>query len=73
MGALPTRRQTAPVPQAAISAHFHQALDIHRNFFAKIALNRAFALDQSTKMIDFFLRQIPDLLSRVYLRPMKKR
>jgi hypothetical protein len=73
MSTLTASRQTATMPQSAIRTHFHQALDIHRDFLAEIALDRAFPFDQIPEMIHFLLGKIAHFLFRVYLRPMKKR
>src|ERR1700685_2481681 len=44
--ALPPNRQTTPVPQSAIGAHLHQALDVHRDFLAQVAFDRTLAFYQ---------------------------
>src|SRR5260370_26760241 len=41
MSALASNRQAAPMPQAAIGAHLDVTLDIHRDFLAHVAFDRA--------------------------------
>src|ERR1043166_7857982 len=48
VGALATNRQPAAVPQSAIGAHLDVTLDVHRDFFAEIALYRAFFFEDGT-------------------------
>jgi hypothetical protein len=45
VGALAAHRQAAAVPQAAIGTHFDVALDVHRDFLAQIAFDRAFGFE----------------------------
>src|SRR6185312_7147684 len=73
MSALPSSRQAAAMTKAAIRSHFHQALDIHRGFFAKVAFNRALAFDEVAEVVDLLFRQIANLLIRVHLSPVKER
>src|SRR5579864_7298647 len=48
MGPLTAHRQTAAMTKTAISAHFDEALDIHRDFLAEVAFDSAFILNQGT-------------------------
>src|SRR5580704_2122654 len=43
--ALAAHRQASAMTQAAIGAHFNQALDVHRRLFAQVAFHRAFGLE----------------------------
>jgi hypothetical protein len=73
MSALAAGWQTTTVPQTTIRAHFYEALDVHRDFFAEVAFDCAFSLDQGTEMVDFLLGKIGDLLLWIDLRPVQKR
>src|SRR5580692_5704239 len=42
MGALAAHRQAAAMAQAAIRTHLDEALDVQREFLAKIAFHRSF-------------------------------
>ena len=48
--------------ETAISAHFDETLDVHRDFFAQIAFHGAFIFDQGTNLVDLVLGQVGDLL-----------
>ena len=65
MGPLAADRQAAAMPQSAIGAHFDVTLDVQRDFLAEIAFDRAFVFEDLTDVVDFFLRQISDLLVRI--------
>src|SRR5438128_1269470 len=44
--------------QAAIGAHFDQALDIHRGLFAQVAFDRTFFLEDDTNLVHFVFGQV---------------
>tara|TARA_B100000315_G_scaffold254178_1_gene294640 strand:- start:2366 stop:2704 length:339 start_codon:yes stop_codon:yes gene_type:complete len=48
MRTLPTNRKTAPMAQTAVAAEIHQALDVHRSFAPKIALDLKTLIDRVT-------------------------
>jgi hypothetical protein len=64
---LPANRQTAAMPDAAIAAEIHEALDIHRNFAAQITFDRE-TRDRIAQARNFGLTQVFDLNGRVDLR-----
>ena len=53
------------MPQTAIGTHFDVALDVQRHFLAEIAFDGAFFFQNLTDVVDFFFRQIADLLVRI--------
>jgi hypothetical protein len=55
--ALSPYRQPAPVTQAAIGTEIHQALDIHGNRAAQVALNHDLG-DLSAYLLDFGVSQV---------------
>ena len=42
---LPAHRQAAAMPQPAVGAHLDVTLDVHRDFFAQVAFDRAFLFE----------------------------
>jgi hypothetical protein len=56
-GPLTTQRQTTPVTDTPVAAKIHQALDIHRHFTTKIALDTEFR-HFGTEALHFFFRQV---------------
>src|SRR3954452_23709363 len=52
VGALSPHRQAAAVPEPAIRAHLDVTLDIHRDFFAKVALDGALLFEDLTDAVD---------------------
>ena len=68
MRTLSAYRQIAPVPQSAIRLNIDQPLDVHRDFFAQVAFDLAFFLDDLTDTVDLVFAQILDLLERINLR-----
>src|SRR5580658_3189322 len=73
MRALAAHRQAAPVPQAAIGAHLDVALDVHRDFLAQIAFDRAFLFQNRADATDFVLRQIGYLFVEIDARAVEQR
>src|ERR1017187_6808296 len=73
MRALPAYRQAAAVPQSTVGTHLDVPLDVHRDFFAQIAFDRAFVFQNRTNMVDFVFRQITDLLIEINPTPVKQR
>src|SRR6202165_2727860 len=59
-GALSPDRQAAPVAQAAISADFHEALDIERDLAAKLAFNLGFLVENVAEAADLLVVQVLD-------------
>src|SRR5579864_1655282 len=66
MRALPANRQVAAVPKPAVRAYFDEALDVHRNFLAQIALDHSFRLDHRTDAVDLFFAEVLDLFHGVH-------
>src|ERR1022692_865145 len=73
MRALPAYRQAAAMPQSAVGTHLDVPLDVHRDFFAQVAFDRAFFFQNRTNMVDFVFRQIANLLVEVNPAPVKQR
>ena len=61
------------MPQSAVGADFDVPLDVHRDFLAQVAFDRAFVLDDLADVVDFVLAQVLNLLVRVDLRLLEKR
>src|SRR5215212_4433262 len=55
VGALAAHRQAAAVPQAAVAGHVHQALDVHGDLAAEVALDPVLAVDQLADAEDLFV------------------
>ena len=53
VGALAAHGQLAPVAKPTVAAKIHQALDVDRNFAAKIALDHVIAVDRLANLQDF--------------------
>ena len=66
--ALAADRQIAAVAAATIALNVDQALDVHRDVFARVAFDVAFLLDHLADAVDLVLAQILDLLERIDLR-----
>src|ERR1035437_9709891 len=73
MRALPAYRQAAAVPQSTVGTHLDVPLDVHRDFFAQVAFDRAFFFQNRTNMVDFVFRQIANFLVEVNPAPVKQR
>jgi hypothetical protein len=58
MGALSANRQIAAVTESAIRTDFDEPLDVHRNVFAQIAFDAAFAFDDLADAVDFVFRKV---------------
>ena len=58
--ALAANRQRAAMTQAAIAAEVHQALDVHRDFAAQIALDEIVAVDGLADLQDFGVGELVD-------------
>src|SRR5580704_12202687 len=56
------------MPCTAVALDVDEALDVHGNVFAKIALDVAFVLDHLADAVDLFLAQILDFLEGVNVR-----
>src|SRR6476469_7886619 len=55
---LAAHRQAAAVPQAAVAADFHQALDVERDLLAEIAFHTPLLLDHPADLADVVFRQV---------------
>src|SRR5450432_1223821 len=73
MRSLAANRQPAAMPQAAVGTHLDVPLDVHRDFLAEIALHRALFFQNGAHAIDFFFRQIADLLVEIDAGPIQER
>src|SRR5581483_5176128 len=73
VGTLTPDRKPAPVPQAAVRAHLDVALDIHRDFFAQIALDRPLILQDLADAVDFVFGQVAHLLVKIDARAVQQR
>src|SRR3954471_7904418 len=60
--ALSTDRQAATVTKSTVRSDFDQPLDMHRDVFAEIAFDSAFALDDLADAIDFIFTEVLNLL-----------
>jgi hypothetical protein len=58
------------VPQAAITAYIHQALDVESDLRTKAAFNLVFGIDELAQFCQIFLRQVIYQRIGVYLRPL---
>jgi hypothetical protein len=58
MGPLSPHRQTAAMPQAAITTEIHEALDVHRDFTPQIPFDLVFPVDQLANPQNLCVRQI---------------
>jgi hypothetical protein len=56
------------VTVAAIALNVDEALDVHLDVLAQVALDVSFVLDHLTDAVDLVLAQILDLLEGVYIR-----
>src|ERR1035437_2824565 len=63
----------AAVPHAAVGTHLDVPLDVHRDFLAQVAFDRAFFFQNRTNMVDFVFRQIANFLIEVNPAPVKQR
>ena len=57
------------MPQAAIGAHLDVTLDVHRDFLAQVAFDRAFVFENLTDVVDFVFGQVANLLVGIDARP----
>ena len=53
------------MPQSAVGTHLDVTLDVHRDFFAQVAFDRAFFFENRTDLVDFVFRQVANLLVEV--------
>src|SRR6185312_14276407 len=60
MRALAANRQRAAMAQAAIAAKIHEALDVHRDFAAQIALDLIVAVDGFANLQHFSIGKLVD-------------
>src|SRR6185503_7605182 len=67
VGALSANRQCAAMPVAAIALDIDEALDVHLDVFAKIALDITFVLDHLADAVYLFFVQVLDLFEGVYV------
>src|SRR5215469_17011142 len=67
MRALSADRQVPAMTESAIGAYFDEPLDVHRNFFAQIALYQTLGLNDRTDAVDLFLAEVLNLLHRIDL------
>ena len=58
--------------QTAIAPNVHQALDIHRDFPAQIALDAHFLVDDVTNAVDFVVSQVTHSCIRVDIGALEK-
>jgi hypothetical protein len=58
MRSLASDREPTPVAQAAITADFHEPLDVHGNSLAQIAFDHAISLDYVSDPDDLVFRKI---------------
>jgi hypothetical protein len=67
LGALTTQGQAFAVSQATVATEIHEALDVHVNFAAQVALDR-FLGDFVANLIEFFLVEVGNfgLLGNAY-------
>src|SRR5215472_2702758 len=56
--ALAVDRQAAAVPQAAVAAEVHQALDVHLDLAAQVALDLVVGVEHVTDLLDLRLREL---------------
>src|ERR1019366_6185748 len=59
--------------QPPVGTHLDVPLDVHRDFFAQVAFDRAFFFQNRTNMVDFVFRQIANFLVEVNPAPVKQR
>src|SRR6185503_15845759 len=60
VGALAANRQALAVAQAPVAAQIHQALDVHGDVAAQIALDQEVMVDQFANLDDLGFRQVAD-------------
>ena len=53
------------MPQSAVRSHLDVTLDVHRDFFAQVAFDRAFFFENRTNVVDFVFRQITNFFVEV--------
>eukprot|EP01036_Dinobryon_divergens_P045087 gene45088-biopygen36376 len=58
MRALATNRQTFAVTQAAVATKVHQALDVHRDFAAQVALDQIVAVNGLADLEHFLVGKL---------------
>src|SRR3954447_14091303 len=73
VGPLSPHRQAAAVAESAIRPHLDVTLDVHRDFFAKVAFDGALLFQDLTDLVDFVLAQIADFLVEIDTRPVQQR
>jgi hypothetical protein len=64
MRTLAVAGEPAAVAEAAVAAQVHQALDVHLNFAAKIALDLVVGLEELSDLLDIVLGELLGLLRR---------
>src|SRR5215471_4098833 len=62
VGALPVHGQALAVPEAAVAAEIHEALDVHLHFAPEIAFDLELRFDRFAKGFDVGVGQLFDLL-----------
>ncbi len=60
MGALAADRQALAVAKAAVGGEVHQALDVHRDFAAEVALDLIVGVDRLADLEDFLVGKVLD-------------
>ena len=70
--ALTPRRHASPMPEPAVAPDIHQALDVHRDFPAQIALDPHLLVDDFAKAVDFVVRQVPHARVRIHIRALEE-
>src|SRR4029077_1455280 len=58
LGALSAHRQVAPMPDAAVGADIHQALDVLAHLAPQVSLDLVAAVDDLTQSVDLVFRQV---------------
>jgi hypothetical protein len=65
MRPLPPSRQTTTISETTIRPHLNQALDVKRDLFAQVTLDRSLVFEKRSNLIHFVLREVGDLTIRV--------
>src|SRR5262245_31695927 len=66
--ALAPRRQTAPMPQPAIGADFHEPFDVERDFLPEIAFDSMLLFDDLADLVYFVVVEFTNLRIRTDTR-----
>src|SRR5688572_19007825 len=70
---LSAHRQAAAMPQSAVRSHLDVPLDIHRDFLAEIAFDRAFFFQNLADLVDLVFGEVANLLIEIDAGPMEER